>query len=62
LTMSFLADWGLHHLHLSMLGMTWALIPYSVFLPIILLVLAIVQAMFSDGLLKWAERSAEHLE
>jgi hypothetical protein len=62
LTMSFLADWGLHHLHLSILGMTWALIPYSVFLPIILLVLAIVQAMFSDGLLKWAERSAEHLE
>jgi hypothetical protein len=52
-------DWGLSLLNMGYYGEIWALIPYGVFIGLVLLVFAMVQAAATDWVLGLAIRQAE---
>lgn len=59
---SVFGDWGLLISQLTRAGELWAEIPYSIFIGVGLLALALVQILISEGLLRLATRFAEHNE
>ena len=59
---SAFADWGLFMMQLGAAGEIWAIVPFSIFMGIILLGFALVQAIISDGLLALAVRLSERRE
>lgn len=52
-------DWGLSFLNLGFFGEIWATIPYGIFLGLALLVLSLIQAALTDGIVALAIRQAE---
>ena len=62
LSFSVFADWGLMLLELGFMGELWALVPYGVFIPPLLLVYVLVQAFLAKVLLGWAVRTGQSRE
>lgn len=57
-----LGDWGVSLLHLSSFGQIMATIPYSIFIGLALMIIALSQAIFADWILNRAIRRAEYLD
>lgn len=55
-------DWGMILLQLAALGEIWARVPYSIFIGVAMLVIVLLQALITDGLLAYAVRHAERHE
>lgn len=55
-------DWGLAQAQLTQTGQLWATVPYSIFIGVGLLLLAVLQILLTEGLLRFAVRAAERNE
>jgi hypothetical protein len=52
-------DWGLYYLHLASYGEVWAVVPYGIFIGLVLMLFALLQAFVANRLLLWAIRRAQ---
>lgn len=55
-------DWGLRYLHAAFLGELWQMIDYGILIGLALLIVAFLQALLTDGLLKWSIHRAQRRE
>ena len=54
-----MGDWGLALLYLGRSSEIWAIIPYGILIPAVLMLIALAQAAISDRLLIVAARRAQ---